>query len=105
MNESDLPSYGEAFAAVRAASKRTGAEAGPYSGDEVDTAALLVTRKCRSLISAKVALSWDEWTQLTAQIQVEVARAIRHTAYEPPPFPGKLAEPRYMHQYTRETNR
>lgn len=88
MSEQDLPSFEDAFAAVREAVKKA-ARFGP----EVDTAALIVARNCRSLISAKVALSWDEWTQLTAQIQVEVARAIRHAAFDKPEFPGPKYDP------------
>ena len=92
MSEQDLPSFEDAFAAVRAAVRKA-----ERFGPEVDTAALIVARECRSLISAKVALSWDDWTQLTAQIQVEVARAIRHAAFEKPEFPGK--SPDYVHHY------
>ncbi len=57
----------------------------------VDELALDLAQQTRRQIShsLNLRLTWDQWTQLTAIIQTRIATAILHTAFDPPPFPGK----------------
>jgi hypothetical protein len=65
----------------------------PY-GPEVDEAALEIAQRCRAQIAGQgIALTWDQWSRLTASLQVEIARALRHAVFDPPQFPaGRFEE-------------
>lgn len=89
--------YTAAFHQVRENSKSE--KPLPY-GPAVDEAALLVAKWVRSKLSQAIhlALTYEQWTQLTAIIQSEVAVAIRHSAYDKPEYPITQAPQYYPYR-------
>lgn len=82
----------QAFDAVR----ENATKGSPFQGAAcaaVDGAALLMAQKARGRLSEvrDLALTWDQWTRLTAILQQEFALAIRHAAFDPPEFPAGRA--------------
>lgn len=64
-------------------------EEGQRHSPVLDEAALQLAQRCRHRLSEglHLSLTWDQWTQLTAILQTEIAPAIRHAVFEAAPFP------------------
>lgn len=77
--------YGDLFKAVR--SLREKENAAPFSSPEIDEVALLVAEVI--IQETSFSMAHREWATFKNHIQREVAKAIRHTLFETPPFPDK----------------
>jgi hypothetical protein len=69
-------------------------EAGKPFGPLVDEAALAVAQQCRDEITRdlRIALPYSDWTRFTAILQKEIAKALRHAAFDAPAFPANRQE-------------
>ncbi len=60
----------------------------------VDEAALLVAERCRTAIGYKLglALTLDQWGQMSEVLKNQIAIALRHAAFDKPDFPDNRFE-------------